>query len=159
MSDSTVPPSEDYSGMTPNERLSAASLLEQFDQAAISRSRVGMITLLMKVQFSEGEAGKMADSILADRTLGGLVIPWSFEEAKKFAVQSKEWLQTSLDGESQLPRCKLIVSNYRWNRDAPLIFYLAPEMPLEGTFEGKTLIEQLERLLRHPHTCSQPTSR
>ncbi len=56
----------DYSGMTVNERLYAAGLLDQWDRAAKSGDRKTMIELLTKVQLVESDAAWTADTILAN---------------------------------------------------------------------------------------------
>ena len=58
------PAHEDYSGMTVNERLFTAGLLEEFDVAAQRRARATMITILMRVELSEKDAALSVDTIL-----------------------------------------------------------------------------------------------
>jgi hypothetical protein len=58
-------PSSPYCGMTTNERLFAAGLLDAFDTAALARDRARMIELLMTTDFSRPDAEQMADSVLA----------------------------------------------------------------------------------------------
>ena len=54
-----------YSGMTTNERLFVAGLLDKFDAAARKRDRSRMIAILTKVEL-EGQADEIADTILSD---------------------------------------------------------------------------------------------
>jgi hypothetical protein len=62
-----------YSGMSVNERLFAADLLEAFDCAVRACSREGMIEILSKVELEPGEAALTADNILAHPTrFGGM---------------------------------------------------------------------------------------
>ena len=53
----------DYSGMTTNERLFTAGLLEEFDVAVSKRDRHTLITLLRRVDMLHAEA--IADRILS----------------------------------------------------------------------------------------------
>jgi hypothetical protein len=62
---------EKYGGMTTNERLFAAGLLDQFDRAARSRNRQEMVLLLTQVEFAVSEAEKITDTILADPKMYG----------------------------------------------------------------------------------------
>jgi hypothetical protein len=62
----------DYRGMTTNERLYVAGLLQQFDDAARSRDKRLMVCLLQRVDIAESDAGDIAESILADPTQYGL---------------------------------------------------------------------------------------
>jgi len=55
-----------YGGMTTNERLYAAGLLEQFDLAAKSRNQELMALILQRVEIPENEALGIAESVLAD---------------------------------------------------------------------------------------------
>jgi len=55
----------DYSGMTVNERLYAAGLLEAWDAAAKSRDRNRMIELLNEIDLSN-QAESISDKILAN---------------------------------------------------------------------------------------------
>jgi hypothetical protein len=57
-------PNPDYSGMTVNERLFAAGLIEDFDCAAKARDREAMISILSRVKVSNPE--RTADSIIRD---------------------------------------------------------------------------------------------
>lgn len=54
-----------FAGMTTNERLFVAGLLESFDDAALRNDREGMISLLQQVAFSEADAADCVDQILA----------------------------------------------------------------------------------------------
>jgi hypothetical protein len=56
---------DNFAGMTVNERLFTAELLELFDAAARRRDRDGLITLLRRVALSETEAAATADALLA----------------------------------------------------------------------------------------------
>lgn len=56
--------SSDYSGMTVNERLFVAGLLEEYEQAARRRDRGAMIEVLARVGVQPPEA--TVDPILAD---------------------------------------------------------------------------------------------
>jgi len=66
-----VPTEEESRGMTPNERLFAAGILEEFDEATRIGDSAGMIACLMRAHFSEGEAANMARIILAHPTRYG----------------------------------------------------------------------------------------
>ncbi len=61
-----------YSGMTLNERLFTAGLLEQFDDAARNADRARMLGLLLKVGLSEPEAQRSVDAILSSPARYGL---------------------------------------------------------------------------------------
>ncbi len=56
----------DYSGMTVNERLFKAGMMDQFDQAARNRDVEAMVYLLMQVALTEKDARWSAETILAD---------------------------------------------------------------------------------------------
>lgn len=61
-----------YEGMTVNERLFVAGLLELFDRAALARDRDRMIGLLKQVEsvdFPEAEAIATTDAVLANQRL------------------------------------------------------------------------------------------
>jgi len=60
-----------YSGMTTNERLFSAGLLERFDDAARWRDRGKMIAFLVQVEFSESDATSIVDAVLAKPTIYG----------------------------------------------------------------------------------------
>lgn len=53
-----------FVGMTTNERLSAADLLDSFDQATERRDHVDMISILEKVELGD-QAARIADTVLA----------------------------------------------------------------------------------------------
>jgi hypothetical protein len=133
---------EKYGGLTTNERLSAAGVLDAFDDAVRHRDRALMVTLLMKAQIVQHDAESIADTILADRTLYGRAIPWSFEQAKAYAARVRAHLHAMLDTERRFP-CTLGVAHELWDWDRPLIFYLEPMTPYDGTFEGKSIIDEL----------------
>ena len=57
-------PDSDYCGMTVNERLVAAGLISDWDNAVQSRNRQRMVELLGKVDLSL-QAEKISDAILA----------------------------------------------------------------------------------------------
>jgi hypothetical protein len=61
----------DYSGMTTNERLHVAGLLDRFDIAAKSRDREAMINILIQVDILNGEAASITDRILAKPRMYG----------------------------------------------------------------------------------------
>jgi len=63
--------SADFAGMTVNERLFHASLLDAFDAAAKTRDRVQMIALLTQVALPREEAERIADTILASPAFYG----------------------------------------------------------------------------------------
>jgi len=54
-----------YAGMTVNERLWEAGILEAWESATISRNRDRMVALLGEVELSE-QAERIADTVLAD---------------------------------------------------------------------------------------------
>ena len=56
---------ENYAGMTVNERLYAPKLMDDFDAAARSRNRAQMISILVRVDLSEKDAAWSVDAILA----------------------------------------------------------------------------------------------
>jgi hypothetical protein len=61
-----IPPNKTrYGGMTVNERLSTAGLLEKFDRAARKRDRDSMIALLSEVELAD-HAPSITDTILAN---------------------------------------------------------------------------------------------
>lgn len=53
-----------YAGMTVNERLFAAGIVDEFDDATRARDRARMITLLAQVDVEDAEWS--VDTILAD---------------------------------------------------------------------------------------------
>jgi hypothetical protein len=61
----------DYRGMTTNERLYAANLIEEWDEAARNRDRAKMIELLSRVDLAS-QAESIADTVLADPSKYGL---------------------------------------------------------------------------------------
>ena len=61
----------EYAGMTVNERLFAAGLLETFDEAVRAGNRNRMIEILIKVEIEPDGAARTADSILAHPTRFG----------------------------------------------------------------------------------------
>jgi hypothetical protein len=60
-----IVPEPKFAGMSTNERLFEAGLMETFDQAARMRDRDRMIEVLGKVELAD-QADKIADGILAD---------------------------------------------------------------------------------------------
>jgi hypothetical protein len=60
-----------YDGMTTNERLWKANLLETFDNAAKKRNKDVMIETLKQVEFSESEAEKITDTIFKNPKMYG----------------------------------------------------------------------------------------
>ncbi len=56
----------EYAGMTTNERLFSAGLLERFDVAARRRDREEMIRILIQVELEPQEAARSVELILAD---------------------------------------------------------------------------------------------
>jgi len=61
-----------YSGMTVNERLSEAGIMDAWEAAAHSRNRGKMIELLRRVELSD-DAEKIVVTILADPKRYGLL--------------------------------------------------------------------------------------
>ena len=57
-----------YAGMTTNERLFEAELLESFDRAALQRDREDMISILGRVELGD-QAAQIVDAILANPTM------------------------------------------------------------------------------------------
>ena len=55
-----------YAGMTVNERLSAANLVEEFDRAVRQHNREQMLAILQKVEMTYEQAVYTADTILTD---------------------------------------------------------------------------------------------
>jgi hypothetical protein len=53
-----------YGGMTVNERLVVARLIEQWDHAVNTRDRDAMVEILKKVELPETESGRITDTIL-----------------------------------------------------------------------------------------------
>ena len=60
-----MPQHPDYSGMTVNERLYSAGLLEQWDAAVVSRNRERMLQLLSEVDL-EDQADWIVSTVLAN---------------------------------------------------------------------------------------------
>jgi hypothetical protein len=60
-----------YDGMTVNERLFEAKLVNDFDNAVIHRDKDKIIAILRKVELSADDAKKCCDSILSDPTKYG----------------------------------------------------------------------------------------
>jgi hypothetical protein len=58
-------PETKFAGMTTNERLFAAGLLDTFDQAARRRDRGRMVEVLGKVELAD-QAEKIVDAVFAD---------------------------------------------------------------------------------------------
>jgi hypothetical protein len=56
----------DLGGMTVNERLYSAGVLDEFDSAARKRDRDAMIALLMKTDLSREQAEQSIDALLSD---------------------------------------------------------------------------------------------
>jgi hypothetical protein len=56
--------SPDYSGMTVNERLFVAGLLDKFDEAARQRDRQQLVEILKLVQMTPAEAESSVDALL-----------------------------------------------------------------------------------------------
>ena len=61
-----------YAGMTVNERLFVADILDQFDDAARRRDRQAMIAYLHSVELPESQAAETTDAILANPSFYGL---------------------------------------------------------------------------------------
>ena len=55
-----------YGGMTTNERLFVAGLLDQVDHAARLRDKERMIRILRQVEISETNAGTIVEAVLAE---------------------------------------------------------------------------------------------
>ena len=55
-----------YSGMTVNERLFTAGLIDEWDKAVLKRDRAGMIEVLMATELTSKQAAETADATLAD---------------------------------------------------------------------------------------------
>jgi hypothetical protein len=61
-----------FGGMTVNERLFAAGILDQFDDAARRRDRQSMLAYLRRVAMTDSQAVETADAILANPSFYGL---------------------------------------------------------------------------------------
>jgi len=61
----------DFAGMTVNERLFAAGLLEKFDTAAKNRDRATMVSLLVKTALPRISAEESVDTLLSNPTKYG----------------------------------------------------------------------------------------
>ena len=59
---------KDFNGLTVNERLFVAGLLERFDDAAREGKRDAMISMLKRVALSESYAARWVDTLLGDDT-------------------------------------------------------------------------------------------
>ena len=55
-----------YAGMTVNERLFAADLLDAFDAEVLKRDRKAMIAILARVEMTPEQCIQTTDAILAD---------------------------------------------------------------------------------------------
>lgn len=55
-----------YAGMTVNERLFAADLLDAYEAAAMNRDRTTMIAILARVEMTPEQSVQTTDEILAD---------------------------------------------------------------------------------------------
>jgi hypothetical protein len=60
-----------YSGMTVNERLFAAGLIDRWDSAIRARDRRAALKILAEVGFSDSQAEETTDTILASPTMYG----------------------------------------------------------------------------------------
>jgi len=56
----------DYAGMTVNERLAVAGLMQAFDEAVMARDRSGAIAVLRQVELSDEQAASTTDTIFAN---------------------------------------------------------------------------------------------
>ena len=95
MPNDTNQPARDYSGMTTNERLFAAGLLDEFDHAIERQYRDSMVRLLKEVDLSQ-QAEAISKTILADRTLYGRAIGWSFNDANAFLARVTSRLSSAI---------------------------------------------------------------
>ena len=55
-----------YGGMTVNERLFTAGLIDEWDKAVLKRDRAGMIEVLMATELTSKQAAETADATLAN---------------------------------------------------------------------------------------------
>jgi hypothetical protein len=63
---------ERFGGMTVNERLFVAGILDQFDDAARRRDRQAMLAYLRRVAMTDSQAIETTDTILANPSFYGL---------------------------------------------------------------------------------------
>lgn len=63
---------KNYSGITLNERLYDAGLLDDFFKAATRKDRDEMVALLMSIELEKPEAEKTADAVLKNRAFSEL---------------------------------------------------------------------------------------
>jgi hypothetical protein len=56
----------DYAGMTVNERLAVAGLMQAFDKAVMARDRSAAIAVLRQVELSDEQAASTTDTIFAN---------------------------------------------------------------------------------------------
>ncbi len=56
----------DYAGMTVNERLAVAGLMQAFDKAVMARDRSGAIAVLRQVELSDEQAASTVDTMFAN---------------------------------------------------------------------------------------------
>ncbi len=61
-----------FGGMTVNERLFVAGILDQFDDAARRRDRQAMLAYLRRVAMTDSQAVETTDTILANPSFYGL---------------------------------------------------------------------------------------
>jgi hypothetical protein len=55
-----------YAGMTVNERLFVAGVLDEFERAAFDRDRAAMISVLQRVELPSNQAAETTDTILSN---------------------------------------------------------------------------------------------
>ena len=65
----------DFGGMTVNERLSTADLLEPWDAAVNARDRERAIEILLQVSMSEADAAATVDAVLSNPSKYGFIRP------------------------------------------------------------------------------------
>ena len=56
----------DYAGMTVNERLAVAGLMQAFDKAVMARNRSAAVAILRQAELSEEQAASTVDTIVAN---------------------------------------------------------------------------------------------
>ena len=61
-----APTAPDYSGMTVNERLVTAGMLDAYDIAARNRDLDSMVAILVNVQLTAAQAREMSETVIAD---------------------------------------------------------------------------------------------